>query len=234
MSYGYDLEEWVTPQEVRSWWAYLHAHLGWPHLLMARESDTRAPRLVFDLGDVDLDVASNDDRPTDDYFDSAVAQLASADVPVMFERRFLHMRDDVWNMDVTRRALWQLTLAGGAGAVWGVLFDDGPPYPEPAQLRTHQRFWRDRFTLDLDRPGRLPGVDGAYTLRDGAGHRAVFYAEATASVPLALSGMHEPLRGVAVDASSAYHEIDLGALSAVDQVWTAPYASDWAVAVGEF
>lgn len=49
-----------------------------------------------------------------------------------------------------------------------------------------------------------------------------------------LSGATGPLPAVAVDTTLAYAEIDLGALAAEDQSWSAPYASDWAIAVGEF
>lgn len=234
MSYGFDLDEWVTPDEVREWWRYMRDHLGWPHPLMARETDTRAPRLLFDLGDAQLDVASYDDGPTEGFFETARSRLEGADEPVLFERRFLHTRDDVWDMDTTRRALWQFTLAGGAGAIWGVYFDEGPPYPEPEQLRTHARFWRDRFLFELDRSTRLPGTESGYALRDGNGRLAVFYAEGASTVPLELATMAGPLTAVAVDTREPYREIPLGTLDAADTVWTAPYVSDWAIAVGAF
>lgn len=234
MSYGYDLDEWAEPEQVRSWWKYLHDRMGWPHLLMARETDTRAPRLLFGLGQDKLDVASYDDGPTEDFFETALRRLSSAAEPVMLERRFLHTRDDVWDMDTTRRALWQFTLAGGAGAVWGPLFDEGDPYPDQDQLRTHQRFWATRFVLDLAHSERVRGTDDGYALLDRSGRRGVVYAEDTASIPLHLSRMQEAVPAVAVDTRGSYREVDLGELQATDQVWTAPYRSDWAIAVGAF
>jgi hypothetical protein len=236
MSYGFDLHEWVTPAEVRSWWSYMHAHLGWPRLLMARE--TRAarpdPERVFELDAGRLDVFSSDERPQASFFDEAVRLLAASELPILFERRFLHTRDRVWDMDVTRRALWQFTMAGGAGAVWGVMWGGAPPYPEPAQLRTHGDFWRTRASLALTSPRRVGGAHPGYALHDQAGKQAVFYAEATSQLGLDLSAMDGPQPAVAVDTLAPYQPLDIGPLEPVDQLWQAPYASDWAVAVGAF
>lgn len=236
MSYGFDLEEWVTPDEVRSWADYLHEHMGWPRLLMAREAHegVRADGRVFDMGDEKLDVFSTDERPEDDFFDTALALQAGADVPLFFERRFLHTRDDVWDMDTTRRALWQFTLGGGTGAVWGRLFVDGPPYPEPEHLRTHRAFWKERLGLDLTVAARMGGVAEGYLLRNPEGTRAVFYVEATAQVPFDVAEAAGPHTAVAVDTRASYQEIDLGVVAAGEHVWSAPYESDWAVAVGGF
>lgn len=236
MSYGFDLDEWVTPAETRAWHDYLHAHLGWPHLLMAREtpSDVHPPARTFDLGADKLDVFSSDDRPEASFYAAAAAAIEASDAPVLFERRFVYLRDDVWDMDTTRRALWQFTLAGGVGAIWGPSWTDGTAYPEPEQMRTHARFWRDRWSLDLEPLGG--GVDPAeaYILRDEAGARTIVYAQSTDSVPLDLAHMDGPHRAVAVDTLAPYNEIAIGELEAAQGIWQAPYASDWAIAVGAF
>jgi hypothetical protein len=49
-----------------------------------------------------------------------------------------------------------------------------------------------------------------------------------------LSTMKGPQSAVAVDALKPYQEIDLGILRCVKHDWKAPYASDWAIAVGRF
>ena len=229
MSYAFDLEEWVTPEQVRSWATYLHERFAWPHLLMARETHADATE-VFSLRSDKLDVFSNDERPTRNFFTSARSLLAGGHA-VLYERRFLHTRDNVWDMTTTRRALWQFTLAGGAGAIWGPIWG-GPDYPNPEQLRTHQTFWRERFDLDLTRASRVTDPVTSYVLRDAAGTRAVHYAENTDRVPLDLRGMSGPLRAVAVDATRSYREIDLGTLDPTNHTWTAPYRSDWAIAIG--
>jgi hypothetical protein len=53
-------------------------------------------------------------------------------------------------------------------------------------------------------------------------------------VRLNLSGTAGPQPAVAVDAKQPYREIAIGPLSHQDQTWHAPYASDWAIAVGDF
>ena len=236
MSYGFDLNEWVTPAQVRSWWSYMHAHLGWPRLLMARESqaDVGDPFFEFDLGANPLDIVSSDERPEEGFFTSARTLLERGAGPVLYERRFLHTRDGVWDLATTRRAMWQFTLAGAAGGVWGVLWDDGEPYPETAPLHTHGRFWRDRLALDLDRARQLTDDAVVIELVDAEATRLVVYAEDTDRVPLDVSAMRGSLRAVAIDTARSYDEIDLGELAAEDGTWEAPYVSDWAVAVGDF
>ena len=232
MSYGFDLNEWVTPAEVGKWHDYMHEHIGWPRLLMARETQA-GHHDPFELGVNKLDVYSSDERPSSGFYDLAV-DLLQEGYPLVFERRFLHSRDDVWDMDTTRRAWWQFALAGGAGAVWGVKWadpSDARPYPNPEQLRTFRTFWRDRFLLDLKPATEL--TDG-YALKVPGGDLAVFYKESTSSVELDLSAMSEALTGVAVDTKLDYLEIELGDLAAEPQVWSAPYESDWAIAIGVF
>lgn len=71
-------------------------------------------------------------------------------------------------------------------------------------------------------------------LRDPAYEQFVFYSEQTGEVRMDLSGADEGLAAVAVDTRKPYEEIDLGTLDAEEQIWEAPYRSNWAVAVGEY
>jgi hypothetical protein len=235
MSYGFDLDEWVTTAEVRAWWSYLHEHLGWPHLLMAREvrAERQPSASQFLLGSDVLDVHSTDERPHADFYAAATAALEATGRPVLFERRFLHTRDGIWDMETTRRALWQFTLAGGAGAIWGVLWDGGSPYSEATQLDTHRAFWHDRWSLDMQRPSERAGA-GGYSLHDSAGTRFITYGEATSRLQLDLTHMSGPQPAVAVDTKLPYAEIDIGLTDPGELTWKAPYESDWVVAVGTF
>jgi hypothetical protein len=36
MGYGFDLQEWVSESQIGEWAQYMHEHMGWRHLLMAR------------------------------------------------------------------------------------------------------------------------------------------------------------------------------------------------------
>jgi len=236
MAYGFDLHEWVTPDDVRRWAANLHELLGWPHLLMAREQGLGDRD--FDFAGEPLDVVSSDARPLLDGLDLyqvTLGELAAAvGRPVLFERRFLYLRDDVWTMDATWRALWTMTMAGGAGSVWGVHWDAQEPYPEPSQLRIFRRFWQGRLDLDLE-PARADDGTLWFFAPDDA--RGVAYAEDTDV--LTLPPVPEGAVVVAVDTrGEAYEELvvspDAAGAAPTGEPWRwqAPHVSDWAVAVG--
>ncbi len=232
MSLGYDLEEWVSPTEARIWHDTLTSFNTLPRLVGAREFGVWRGE-SFELGANKFGYFSNDYRPESDFFDHALELFDRAHaLPLLYERRFLHTRDDVWDGQTTRRALWQFTLAGGAGGIWGVLWGDGPEYPEPAHLRTHDEFWSARFVHDFERPQRL--ADGTIALHSSDGRRTVLYAEATDRITLDLAPSADARTAIAVDTRAPYVEIELRALGAEGDHWRAPYASDWAIAIGAF
>lgn len=45
MGYGFDLWEWVKPEQLTAWHEYMHAYFGWPHLLGARSQKRRLTQL---------------------------------------------------------------------------------------------------------------------------------------------------------------------------------------------
>ncbi|MCB0168791.1 MAG: hypothetical protein KDI79_31480, partial [Anaerolineae bacterium] len=92
-------------------------------------------------------------------------------------------------------------------------------------------FFENRFTRDLERCNSL--TDGVCLKRPGNTH-FLFYGEDTNAIQLNLSSMAGSQQAIAVDAKKNYTEIDLGALTPKNQTWTAPYTSDWAIAVGDF
>jgi hypothetical protein len=223
MGYGFDLFEWVTATQVEEWRNYMHEHLGWPHLLMAREENNF-------FTPYNMDVFSTDERVNSNFYTNASNLLDNSENrPVLYSRRFTFLRDGVWDMDTTRRAMWQFTMAGGAAGWWGIL--DEETYPNPEQMRTHSQFWKNRFLLGMVRANAFS--DG-YALKDVASDNLVFYKESTSSIKLNLSGMAGSQPAVAVDTKKTYAEIYLGEFAPVNQVWQAPYISDWAIAVGEF
>jgi hypothetical protein len=77
-------------------------------------------------------------------------------------------------------------------------------------------------------------ISNGVGLRVPAGTHYVVYKEDTDSIELDLSRMAGGQEAVAVDAEKPYREIRLGRLAAKKQTWTAPYRSDWAIAVGKF
>ena len=215
MNYGFDLEEWVSESEVSAWGNYLGEHMGWPHLLAARKRSGSG---------ISLD--ANDETPDSGFYDVALEQLdGSGGRPVVFDRRFIYLRDGVWDMETTRRALWQFTLAGGAGAVWG---REEEEYPSKQQLRTHFTFWHEmgRFGLDLE---RAPDTSDAWSLRSSDGERSIVYKEDADAVQIHLSEASSPHTAIAVDTKLAYAELRIGLLEPGSRNISLPYTSDWVI-----
>ena len=232
MSLGYDLEEWVSEQEVREWGATMHSLSSLPRLYTAREHGTHWRYGTLDLGDDKLDVYSNDFRPDSGFFGNARDRFEEVDdqMPVMYERRFLHTRDDVWDMTTTRRAIWQFTLAGGAGAIYGTLWGPGPEYPNPEQLTAIARFWEHRFLHPM-RPHPDP-IDGL-VMHDGE-RRHVAYKEDTSDITIDIQPDMANVPIVAVDTRRAYDEIAIGTRDSGTHVISLPTHSDWVLAIGDF
>ena len=219
MGYGFDLQEWVSESQVGEWARYMHEHLGWDHVLMARGRSHS-----------ELDAVSY--SGLNHSYSSAASNLDSdKNRPHVFEERDYYQRSGN-TMDVTRLHLWQYTLAGGHGGYWGIHHNWGSSYPNPEQMQTHFEFWlkNERFLLDMK---RVAGADG-YALMDDAKTHYVFYKEGSSAIELDLSAMIGPQPAVAVDTRKRYAEINLGVLNAARQTWQAPYQSDWAIAVGDF
>ncbi len=221
MGYGFDLEEWVFNSQVGEWAKYLHDKSGWRHMLWARgrshaELDANAYSGFGDYG-----------------FNDAKGKLDS-DVtrPHLYSERFLYQRRPYWDMSGTRRKAWQYVLAGGMGSWWGRWATvSSNNYPNPEQLRTFQRFWNKRFLLDMNRANTLTN---GLALKTSSNSFFVFYKENTSSIQMDLSNMNAPQTAIVVDTKKSYTEITLGNLSVSNQTWTAPYKSDWAIAVGDF
>lgn len=88
------------------------------------------------------------------------------------------------------------------------------------------------FKLDMKRANHLG--KGGCVLSVPSKENCVFYQEETSSISMDLSGIKGALPAIAVDTKKEYKEIEIGTLGAGEQVWKAPYHSDWAVAVGDF
>jgi hypothetical protein len=151
-------------------------------------------------------------------------------IPTLFERRFLHTRDGVWDLETTRRAMWQFAMAGGSGSIWGVLWEGGEPYPESAQLRHHGAFWQDRFTLELT-PNDT--ISQALTLATDDLSQIILYQQDTDIITLDVTAMPVAQQVIAFDTRSTdYAELTLGVLEPGEHSLQLPYPSDWAIVIG--
>lgn len=235
LGYGFDLHEWVKPEQVNAWAKYMHAHLGWDHLLCAR-----GIRLS---GDGDMNsydgFGRNVTLHTTNCGPRDVAEIlrhldSDKMRPHFYEERHSYQRKGFdLDMDGTRRLLWRQAMAGGLGGFYGFYARSPYPYPNPEQLKAHYRFWHTgrRFLLDMQ---RAPDLTDGLALKDAPGRRFVFYKENAESIRIDLSNMAGTHSAVAVDARKPYKEVPLGRLEAKEHTWKAPHKSDWAVAVGEF
>ncbi|MFO7956095.1 MAG: DUF5060 domain-containing protein [Candidatus Brocadiia bacterium] len=232
MGYGYDLWEWTDGEQLTAWHEYMSEHLGWPHMLGARSF-----KHSLDQMSEAMDYASYEQhRP--DYAKYVETIERRPEKPAFSEDRFrIRGRPKDYTMEETRRGLWHSTMAGGVANIWGNLENGmrpgggSRPYPRPEWIKTWSRFLEGRFLLGMERRNDL--TDGVCLhWPDGPG--LVFYREDATEISLDLSGMDGPLPAIAVDACKPYEELDLGDLPPERQTWEAPYASDWAVAVGRF
>ncbi|UCD28159.1 MAG: hypothetical protein JSV03_13855, partial [Planctomycetota bacterium] len=182
-------------------------------------------------------------RPTYDIYVKAIERKHPGK-PSFFEDRFRIRKKGYpkkdYNPEMTRRGMWHSTLAGGAANIWGHLnrptdhllsapqSDASITYPNKKQLLTWSGFWKNRFKKEMVRDNSI--TDGM-CLRV-ANSFYVFYKEDCSSIEMDLSKMDGPHRAIAVDAKKAYQEIRLGNFESANQVFSAPYESDWALAVG--
>jgi len=229
MGYGWDLQEWVKENDLRTWHDYMHKHMGWPHFLGGRAPDLEQ---IYD----GLDYSSyQQHRPDYDTYVKAIEQFP--DKPTFLEDRF-RVRKDVYpdkdyDFEMTRRGLWHSTMAGGAANIWGNLLDPRPDgmsrlYPNRKQIHTWSRFWNGRFKKEMMCDNSLTN---GVCLKVPA-ELLVFYKEDTDSITMNLAELPSGIRAVAVDTRKPYEEIELTGMNpAPGQVFNAPYRSDWAVAI---
>jgi hypothetical protein len=243
MGYGFDLDEWTTEHMLATWHANFHDRSGWAHLLGGRsagpnEGTDHAAQQLYE----GLDYAGYEHHQPD-YEVYAAAIDARPDRPAFSEDRFRvrGSHDKDYTEEMTRRGLYHSTLAGGVANIWGYLLEDGiggdpdqgfsHEYPHPEWIKTNASFFADRYAVDLMRCNE---ITSGLCLRDINSSRILIYAEDAASVDLDLTAMHGSAPAIAVDTTLAYAEVDIGPLPADAQTWTAPYPSDWALAIGTF
>jgi hypothetical protein len=233
MGYGFDLWEWVQGPQLTTWHEYMHRHMGWPHLLGGRASKNMLNQLSEDLD------YSGYEQHQPDYATYVETILKRPGKPSFSEDRFRISTDPRkdYDMQMTRRGLYHSTMAGGVANIWGNLSHGATsatgsaPYPNPEWIKTYATVFKQRFTRDLQ---RCPGLSDGVCLKRPNNKDFIFYKEDTASIRMDLAQMDDSQPAVAIDTKLAYAEINIGNLSAAEQTWSAPYASDWVVVVGTF
>lgn len=111
MGYGFDLDEWTSREDLRRWHAYMHDHLGWPHMLGGRSAgpnrgtDHRGQQ-IYD----GLDYAAYEHhQPSYDVYVAALRHLPR--IPAFSEDRFRirlsgAYREKDFDHEMTRATMW--------------------------------------------------------------------------------------------------------------------------------
>jgi len=254
MGYGFDLDEWVTSEQIDAWNRFMQDHMGWHHYLGGRPKGPNGgvDHSQYNNWNNGLEYASYEHhKPDYEVFVGALAELQGK--PAFSEdRNRVRSRRKDWTESETRRGLWQSTMAGGVASIWGQLSTNDTVahtgvYANRPQLKTYSIFWFDntRFVAGMTRVNRLSDDRDPWRPNDidndantrvlmASQDRIVFYRQKASSIHMDLSGMTSPQPAIAVDTTKPYREIDLGALQPRQQTWKAPHESDWAIAVGEF
>jgi hypothetical protein len=244
MGYGFDLDEWVSERQIHQWHDNMHSYLGWSHFLSGRpegpnSGTNHSPWISWNQG---LDYSSYEHhKPNYEVYVAAIDAVSGQ--PIMSEDRFRirsEGRSKDYTMEETRRGLWHSVMAGGVANIWGNLIgasgandgsDTSAPYPKPEWIKTYALFFESRFTGHEIRCNNL--TDG-FCLKHSDKAHFIFYKEDAALIQIDLSSMHSSQQAIAVDTKQPYKEIELGTLTPTNQTWTAPYISDWVIAVGNF
>jgi hypothetical protein len=243
MGYGYDLDEWVTQEELGTWVNFMRSRLGWPHLLGARPvgpnvGTDHSPFLGWN-GQMDYSSYEHH-QPTYDIYVEALNLLPNQPVFSEDRHRIRGTQSKDYSMEQTRRGLWHSAMAGGVANIWGnepnqpaVSLGDEPssPYPNPEYIQTYSTFFATRFRQNAS---RCNSVTDGLGLCYPSNEHYVFYKENAESIQIDLSAMNGPRVAKAIDTAKTYTEIDLGVINPTNQTWQAPYLSDWAIAVGDF
>jgi hypothetical protein len=244
MGYGYDNPEHVNTNQLRGWGNYLRDHMAYDHLLGARDQGgninyTYWPEADFYSRGHWFSGAS--------YSDLADAFDSNTDKPHSFDERWYIGR--LGSEADIRQQLWLANMAGGVSTILGNEGDwEKDAFDNPEYFKTAFTFWADRFKADMVPANAITantvldgGPDtGQYALESEDDNLIVIYAEDTDEIELNLSeligdGDWSPgARIIAVNALTAYQEIDLGGFSLSDQsidMSAHGGASDWALAV---
>jgi hypothetical protein len=250
MGYGFDLHEWTNAAQRNAWANYMHSHLGWDHLLSARGSRLPNGNNINGYssdgrGEGGLDTLALGGPHT---YNEALQDIQSdSGEPSLYEERHVYKRDrfygsswrDTTSMEGTRRLIWRTTMVGGTGGWYGFfredpVFGNDAGYSNPEQLVTAKEFWdtKERFMFNMQPANNLSS--NSVVLKSSDNRNYVFFAEDASSVNLNLSGMATTQTAIAVDTKQSYREVNIGNLTPSNSDWTAPYVSDWAIAVGSF
>jgi hypothetical protein len=226
MGYGFDLFEWVSESQLDAWHDYLWSKPGWNHLLGARSWKN-----TIDQMSEKMDYSSYEYHKP--WYDTLVIMReARPRKPSFSEDRYRKRTPTNWPMkdysfEEMRRGLWHHTMAGGVAAIWGNLDGDGI-FPNKEAIHCFFTFWDDHKRFHRDLVVTSAGGDGMIL---SAGSKIqVVYKENAVEVRF---NVERPASRTAkaVDTRKSYKEIRLPEIQKGENLFNAPYESDWAIVI---
>ena len=258
MGYGFDNDEWTSPEEAAERTAFFDAQTDFDHLLTVRSegpnSGTNHRNDVewhFDQDFADFEHHS----PTYEVY--LAAHDAADGEAVLSGDRFRVRGEDGPGKDYTQAqtvdGLWHSTMAGGISNIWGNLTDPNTGKIERTgnietysyndetirEISTWDRFFNEkgRFALDAEVANNLTGGTSKdqYALLSDVENSLIVYAEDTNDIDLNLRALRSDsdwasgVRIIAVDTEAAYREVNMGTRSLNDITLDMNSTSDWAL-----
>lgn len=230
MSYGFDLFEWAEAEEIEALRDTLYGYSTYHHMIGGRGHKNEYREIS-----PNLDYASWEwHRPT--YEDYREHLERANGRPAFSEDRFrfrvpTRYPEKDYDPELTLQGLWDSAIAGGIANIWGYKpegMEFSEPYPNQEAIKTYSIFIDKTFTVDMEPANEL--INNGHCLRNPQS-QAICYTRGTAEISLNLAELGTiPQQVFAVDARKSYEEISLE-ISGEQLIWTAPYESDWAIAL---
>lgn len=234
-SYGFDLIEWVKPEELQQWHDHLKAKLLLPHLISGRSRK----HLMTPYAD-DLSYESFEHhRPSYETYLSIYQN--SKNKPVFSEDRFrirnrTQFAPKDYTEELTIKGLWHSTMAGGVANIWGNLaLPDGKnnarhsqPYQNKEALKTYHAFFfdKERFALDFE---PIQHEEEMMWASVPSKNIVVGFVENVGSVTATSFPTGSVQKIIAVDVYKAYKEVII--FQDKNGTFQLPYASGWGLII---
>lgn len=234
-SYGFDLPEWVTPQEVQIWHDNLQELLLHPHLLGARSGKHNMNPYSENLSYYSYEHHKPDYKVYLTLYNSRLDKPSFSEDRFRIRNRSVFSEKDYTEV-MTIRGLWHSTMAGGIANIWGNLaLPDGTsnvsyslPYENKEAFRTYNQFFHSKKRYsNTFQPVSREDVN-ILIAKFGPIPSYIIYSENCESINIGQLMDEMPTKIKAVDIYREYNEIDVLVVAKQIQL---PYKSDWALII---
>jgi hypothetical protein len=230
MSYGFDLFEWASAEEIETLRNTMHGYSSYHHLIGGRGHKNEYREISSNLDYASWEWHQPDYEDYREHLERANGRPAFSEDRFRIRTPTRYPEKD-YDPELTRKGLWNSAIAGGVANIWGHKpegMEFSEPYPNQDTIKTYSVFIDKVFTTGMEPANQL--IDRGHCLRNGQG-QAICYSEEVSQVALNLGELDTAPQDIfAVDTRKGYEEIPLDVTG--EQVdWEAPYESDWAFAI---